>query len=225
MKYGKSLIPHHHLPLTKSDDRSDKHQFDEVYGFFNQRPLTYHDCDQAISRVRGNVLTKVWIQQPVRESYPPTERWLYEQAKERNCKRAFASPNEIAELTQGELLWLDVYARSCWLEAKWMQQQAPAFINLAEETGHAVAFAAKMMGQKHWAKAALEETEFDHIAKEVLDIMAADSINDDEADRIAAKQVKTRQEELQLSRHSSNSTLATWRFRLKTSMPPMPRNT
>lgn len=187
---------------TKSDDRSDaKHQFDEVYGFFNQRPLTYHDCDQAISRVRGNVPTKVWIQQPVRESYPPTERWLYEQAKERELQTRIRLPNEIAELTQGELLWLDVYARLCWLEAKWMHNKRQQFINLKEETGYAVAFAAKDDGAEALGKAALEETEFDHIAKEVLDIMAADSINDDEADRIAAKQVKTRQEELQLSRH------------------------
>ncbi len=186
----------------KADNHSDaKHQFDEVYGFFNQRPLTFHDCDQAISRVRGNVPTKVWIQQPARESSPPTERWLYDQAKERELQTRIRLPNEVAELTQGELLWLDIYARLCWLEVKWMHNKRQQFIGLKEETGYAVTFAAKDDAAEAMGKAALEETEFDHIAKEVLDIMAADSINDDEAERIAAKQVKKRQEELQLSRH------------------------
>ncbi len=186
----------------KADNHSDaKHQFDEVYGFFNQRPLTFHDCDQAISRVRGNVPTKVWIQQPARESSPPTERWLYDQAKERELQTRIRLPNEVAELTQGELLWLDIYARLCWLEGTWMHNKRQQFIGLKEETGYAVTFAAKDDAAEAMGKAALEETEFDHIAKEVLDIMAADSINDDEAERIAAKQVKKRQEELQLSRH------------------------
>lgn len=186
----------------KADNHSDaKHRFDEVYGFFNQRPLTFHDCDQAISRVRGNVPTKVWIQQPARESSPPTERWLYDQAKERELQTRIRLPNEVAELTQGELLWLDIYARLCWLEVKWMHNKRQQFIGLKEETGYAVTFAAKDDAAEAMGKAALEETEFDHIAKEVLDIMAADSINDDEAERIAAKQVKKRQEELQLSRH------------------------
>jgi len=187
---------------AKAEDRSDaKYQFDAVYGFFNQRPLTYHDCDQAISRVRGNVPTKVWIQLPMRESSPPTERWLYEQAKERELQTRIRLPNEIAELTQGELLWLDVYARLCWLEKKWTHNKRQQFINLKEETGYAVTFAAKNDAAEALGKAALEETEFDHIAKEVLDIMAADSINDDEAERIAAKQVKKRHEELQLLRY------------------------
>lgn len=36
--------------------------FDEVYGFFSQRPLTYLDCDQAINRVRSvSTIRKVWI--------------------------------------------------------------------------------------------------------------------------------------------------------------------
>ncbi len=177
-----------------------KHQFDEVYGFFNQRPLTYHDCDQAISRVRGNVPTKVWIQQPVSESRPPSERWLYEQAKERELQTRIRLPNETAELTQGEMLWLDVYARLSWLEAKWMHNKREQFIHLKEETGYAVTFAAPDEAAEKTGKQALEETEFNHIAKEVLDIMSADSITGDVADQISAKQVKTRQEELQLSR-------------------------
>lgn len=179
----------------------DKHQFDEVYGFFNQRPLTYHDCDQAISRVRGNVPTKVWIEQPMQESSPRSEKQFYEQAKERELQTRIRLPNETPELTKGELLWLDIYARLCWLEARWMHNKRQQFINLKEETGYAVTFAAKDENAEALGKKALEETKFDHIAKEVQEIMAADSINDDEAERIAAKQVKKRQEELQLSRY------------------------
>lgn len=175
--------------------------FAAVYGFFTQRPATFQDCDQAISRVREALPVKVWIQ-GVEHKYPPRpERHYYDTAKYRETLTRIRLPNESTDFTQGELLWLDIYARLCWLEGCWMHNKRQSFIDLKQAAGYTVTFAGYDKEAQKLGEAALEQAKHDVLQAEVEAIMAAWDLDDDEAEAIAKKQVKTRSEELSLTRY------------------------
>lgn len=178
-----------------------KQHFSAIYGFFSQRPLTFHDCDQAISRVRELLPTKVWIQSSDHDYPPPSRRSFYDLAKERERLTRIRLPGEDAEFTQGELLWLDIYARLNWLEAAWMHDKRSRFIALKEEGGFTVTYAPYDEEAHDLGKAAMLEAKLDTLAIEVRAIMSAPDLTSEEAGEIAKKQVKTRHEELALSKY------------------------
>lgn len=178
-----------------------KRHFNAVYGFFSQRPLTFQDCDQAISRVRELLPTKVWIQASDHEYPPRPKQYFYDMAKEREQLTRIRLPGEDAGFTQGELLWFDIYARLNWLEAAWMHDKRSRFIALKEEGGFTVTYAPYDDEAHNLGKAAMLEAKLDTLAIEVRAIMSAPDLNPEEAGEIAKKQVKTRPEELALSKY------------------------
>lgn len=178
-----------------------KQHFNAVYGFFSQRPLTFHDCDQAISRVRELLPTKVWIQASDHDHPPRPKQYFYNLAKEREQLTRIRLPGEDAEFTKGELLWFDIYARLNWLEAAWMHDKRNRFIALKEEGGFTVTYAPYEEETHDLGKAAMSEAKLDTLAIEVRAIMSAQDLSSEEAGEIAKKQVKTRHEELALSKY------------------------
>lgn len=177
------------------------HHFNAVYGFFSLRPLTYQDCDQAISRVRELLPTKVWIQTSEYDYPPPSKQFFYDLAKEREKLTRIRLPGEDAEFTQGELLWFDIYARLNWLEAAWMHDKRSRFIALKEEGGFTVTYAPHDEKAHDLGKAAMLEAKLDTLAIEVRAIMSAPDLTAEEVGEVAKKQVKTRPEELALSKY------------------------
>lgn len=178
-----------------------KQHFRAVYGFFSLRPLTYQDCDQAISRVRELLPTKVWIQASDHDYPPRPKQYFYDLAKERERLTRIRLPGEDAEFTQGELLWFDIYARLNWLEAAWMHDKRNRFIALKEEGGFTVTYASHEEEAHDLGVDAMLEAKLDTQEIEVRAIMSAQDLTSDEAGEIAKKQVKTRHEELALSKY------------------------
>ena len=175
--------------------------FTATFGFFNQRPATYQDCDQAISRVRGNIPTKVWIQEVKHNKPPLPEDFYYALAYKRELTTRIRLPGERPEFTKGELLWFDIYARLRWLEECWMHGKLERFIDLKVNTGHEVLFAAPDTEAEAVGRDAIIDAAYNAMNLEVEAILAAEDISREEAEKIASKQTKTRDEEILLLRN------------------------
>lgn len=174
--------------------------FSATFGFFNQRPATYQDCDQAISRVRGNIPTKVWVQE-IKHTRPPLpEDYFYALAYKRELTTRIRLPGERPEFTKGELLWFDIYARLSWLEECWMHSKRERFIDLKVNTGHEVAFIEPDEQAELDGRMAVIEANYDALRQEVEAILAAEDLSSEDLDRIAAKPVKSREDEILLKR-------------------------
>jgi len=174
--------------------------FAATFGFFNQRPSTYQDCDQAISRVRGNIPTKVWIQQVEHTKPPRPESFYYNLAMKRELATRIRLPDERPEFTKGELLWFDIYARLTWLEERWMHAKLEQFIDLKINSGYEVISIPPDDDAKAQGFAAQDAADYDATTKRVEEILAASDLTEDEERKISAKAVKSPAEEVMLLR-------------------------
>ena len=186
--------------------------FAATFGFFQQRPSTYQDCDQAISRVRGNVPTKVWIQMVEHTKPPLPEDFFRAMAYERELTTRIRLPGERPEFTKGELLWFDIYARLRWLEEYWMHSKLERFIDLKVNTGHEVNFVEPDEQAMTEGFDAVIEANYSALRQEVEAILAAEDISSEELDRIRAKPVKSHDDEILLKRSLIQSHLGSLPF-------------
>lgn len=186
--------------------------FAATFGFFQQRPSTYQDCDQAISRVRGNVPTKVWIQMVEHTKPPLPEDFFHAMAYKRELTTRIRLPGERPEFTKGELLWFDIYARLRWLEEHWMHSKRERFIDLKVNTGHEVNFVEPDEQAMTEGFDAVIEANYSALRQEVEAILAAEDISSEELDQIRAKPVKSHDDEILLKRSLIKSHLGSQPF-------------
>ncbi len=187
--------------MTTGTSIDIKGHFKAVYGFFDRQPYTFQDCDQAISRVREALPTKVWITSPeTTGKAPKTDRYFAHIAMERERRTRIRLPDEEPEFTQGELLWFRIYGRLCRMTEIWSHNKLRQFVELKEDGGFQVEFVAKNPNQEQDGEDILQDIEHDAIALEIDAIMNARDITPLEQEEIDAKQVKTREEENALAK-------------------------
>ncbi|NJD08797.1 MAG: hypothetical protein FIA97_20245 [Methylococcaceae bacterium] len=160
--------------------------FDVVFGFFSQEPLTYQDCDQAISRVRNCSDVRVWIPASKQEAYEPKEADIYWEALDRERATRMRLPGERVPLSQGEWLWASCYARLQYCERIWMQRKREQFIELKQKDGFTVVEQSAEQAAVDDGKVVLSCAKKANVDRDVHAILAAEDIDDGIADEIRA---------------------------------------
>lgn len=178
--------------------------FEAVYGVFGGSIYTYQDCDQAISRVRKCDMVKVWIQSGGRREHT-SERAIRNGISEKEIRtRKIIFPDEVASITKAEDAYLDVYARTTWLNQEWKMHRVAKFRDLKAEDGWRISLVAVDKAMK---KAGSEMLKFggDPFGTKKADlVLSAKNIDFEEADVLRAK------DRADLSREQSRS-LTKWK--------------
>lgn len=112
--------------------------FDAVYGLFDGSVYTFHDCDQAISRVRNCEIVKVWIHRGRNGSLRSESAIRSGPVRKELMTRSYAIPDGDGKLSDGDELYMDVEARIRWYEQNAQSNRTEKFIHLKMEEGWTV---------------------------------------------------------------------------------------
>lgn len=178
--------------------------FEAVYGIFSGSIYTYQDCDQAISRVRKCDTVKVWIQNGGRRVHL-SERAIRNGISEKEIRtRKIIFPDEEASITKAEDAYLDIYARTTWLNQEWKMHRVAKFRDLKAGEGWRVSLLAVDKAMKKAGGEMLKFGGDPYGTKRADLILRAKNIDFEEADVLRAK------DRHDLSREQSRS-LTKWK--------------
>jgi hypothetical protein len=116
----------------------DVDHFDAIFGLFDSSVYTYHDCDQAISRVRKCDVVKVWVHRGVKATYQSEGEIRSGPVKKELLTRSYALHDSNGRLSEGDELYMDVESRIRWCEQKWKDNRTEQFIDLKKDEGWTV---------------------------------------------------------------------------------------
>ena len=161
--------------------------FEAVYGIFSGNIYTYQDCDQAISRVRKCDTVKVWIQSGGRPEYT-SERAIRNGVLEKEIRtQKIIFPDEEVSITKAEDTYLDIYARTTWMNQEWKMHRIVKFRDLKTGEGWRVSLVAVDKGMKKAGSEMLKFGGDPHGTKKAELILGAKNIGFEEADVLRGK--------------------------------------
>lgn len=186
-------------PTLSTGVSIEGNHFTKVYGFFQIKPGTYQDVDQAISRVRNCTDVSVWVQGNEREPYIRSEQDLFYDALDDESKTVKLALDEKFTLTQGQRLWGYIYARIAYVLQLWSINKDDQFSQLRKDLGFKIGF---VLEDEQKSKAGREiYGQFRHAGiNRAQAIFEAADIDPEEEERLARKRQRDGAEQLALEK-------------------------